>query len=240
MGFWVTRARWSKEDFQPVLRRTGRRRPVEPRGGVSAPVLALRGVLRGAPPSAARLRRDGSRKRKRQKIASQEQCLLLVQRSRIAANISSITLAGHAARSCKPTEPAGKAWSALRRARIRFRTPRRIQNRPRGNDRRPAEWVRPCDFFACPAVRWNVRAGFFNLSRDGGLELFKLLNRSRRSSFRRSAPLEPRSRQLAPRSERSVLAWTARSALPESSECWIRNPLRRPEKSTSPSRIVTT
>jgi hypothetical protein len=111
-------------------------------------VLVLRGVLRAAPPSAARLRRDGSRKRKRQKIAtSQEQCLLprvtRVQRSRIAANISSITLAGHAARSCKPTEPAGRAWSALRRARIRFRTPRRIQNR------RPAAWVRPCDFFAC-------------------------------------------------------------------------------------------
>ena len=42
--------------------------------------------------------------------------------------------------------------------------------------------VRPCDFFACPAVRWNVRAGFFNLSRDGGLELFKLFIRSRRSS----------------------------------------------------------
>nr|CAJ01544.1 hypothetical protein orf23 [uncultured bacterium] len=151
------------------------------------PVLVLRGVLRAAPPSAARLRRDGSRKRKRQKIAtSQEQCLLprvtRVQRSRIAANISSITLAGHAARSCKPTEPAGRAWSALRRARIRFRTPRRIQNRPRGNDRRPAAWVRPCDFFACPAVRWKVRAGFFILSRDGGLELFKLLNRSRRSS----------------------------------------------------------
>jgi hypothetical protein len=37
-----------------------------------------------------------------------------------------------------------------------------------GNDR--------CDFFACPAVHWNVRAGFFNLSRDGVLELFKLFN----------------------------------------------------------------
>lgn len=69
-----------------------------------------------------------------------------------------------------------RAWSALRRARIRFRTPRRIQNRPRGNDRRPAAGVRPCDFFACPTVRWNVRAGFFNLSRDGGVELFKLFN----------------------------------------------------------------
>ena len=143
------------------------------------PVLVLRGVLRAAPPSAARLRRDGSPKRKRQKIAtSQEQCLLprvtRVQRSRIAANISSM------AALSRLNQPAEHGLHLG--ARIRFRTPRRIQNRPRGNDRRPAAWVRRCDFFACPAVRWKVRAGFFNLSRDGGLELFKLLNRSRRSS----------------------------------------------------------
>ena len=77
-----TRARWSKEDFQPVLR--------------------------AAPPSAARLRRDGSRKRKRQKIAtSQEQCLLprvtRVQRSRIAANISNMAalIFENACRPCR-------------------------------------------------------------------------------------------------------------------------------------------
>jgi hypothetical protein len=82
MGFWVPRARWSKEDFQPVLR--------------------------AAPPSAARLRRDGSRKRKRQKIAtSQEQCLLprvtRVQRSRIAANISNMAalIFENACRPCR-------------------------------------------------------------------------------------------------------------------------------------------
>ena len=56
---------------------------------------------------------------------------------------------------------------------------------------------------------------------------------------RRSAPSEPRSRQLGPRSARLVLPWTAGPALPESSDCCIGNPLRRPEKSAPPSRIVT-
>jgi hypothetical protein len=107
-------------------------------------VLALRGGLRGAPPSAARLRRDGSRKRKRQKIAtSQEQRLLprvpRVQRSRIAA--SSKTLSGRA---------------VLRRARI-------ISGRR-------------------AASRTDRGAMIGDPPRDGGLELFKLFNLSRRSS----------------------------------------------------------
>jgi hypothetical protein len=92
MGIWVTRVGlwWI---FSPFCGARGADAPLNRVAAFRPSVLALRGVLRAASPSTARLQRDGSRKRKRQKIATSEELLprvTRVQRSRIAANISSM------------------------------------------------------------------------------------------------------------------------------------------------------
>jgi hypothetical protein len=207
MGFWVRRARGSKVDLQPVLRCVAAFRP---------PVLALRGVLRGAPPSAARLRRDGSRKRKRQKIAtSQEQRLLprvtRVQRSRIAANISSMAALIFESLPAMPHDLASRL-------------------------NQPAEHGLHLGVLASvsgrrAASRTGRGAMIGDLPRDGGLELFKLFNRSRRSSST--------IRAVGAALPAACAAIGAISSSLDGSPGASRI-LRRPEKSTPPSRIATT